>query len=83
MQVRSSQYRPFVHPRPRSWYGLLMPALIVALVVAAMAIWPARLAANAHEFSGLATLVAFMGIAFALAVVLGVAAVKMLGGDET
>jgi hypothetical protein len=60
-----------------------MPALIVGLVVAAMAIWPARMAVNAQEISGLATLVAFMGVSVALAVVLGVAAVKVLGGDET
>jgi L-asparagine transporter-like permease len=52
-------------------------------IVAGLAIWPsARLAVTAYEASGFVTLFAFMGFVFALAIGLGVVAVKLLAGDE-
>jgi hypothetical protein len=52
-------------------------------IVAAMAIWPsARLAVIAYEATGFVTLLAFMGFVFALAIALGIVAVKLLAGDE-
>jgi hypothetical protein len=84
MQIRLSQHRPFVLRRLSPWRNLLTPGLIVALLVGAMAILPsARLAVSAHKVLGFVTLLAFMGFVFALAIALGVAATKLLAGDET
>ncbi|MGE0239368.1 MAG: hypothetical protein AB7F09_00460 [Parvibaculaceae bacterium] len=52
-------------------------------IVATMAIWPsARLAAIAYEATGVVTLFAFMGFIIAVAIALGVAAVKLLSGSD-
>lgn len=52
-------------------------------IVAVMAIWPsARLAATAYDATGLVTLFAFMSFVIALAIALGVLAVKLLAGDD-
>jgi hypothetical protein len=52
-------------------------------MVAAMLIWPsARLAVLAHEASGLVMLAAFMGFILALALALGVLAVKLLASHD-
>jgi hypothetical protein len=52
-------------------------------IVVALAIWPsARLAVIAYEAMGLVTLIAFMAFAFALAIGLGVVAVKLLAGNN-
>jgi|GEM_PF-4174492 len=52
-------------------------------IVAVMAIWPsARLAATTYEATGFVTLFAFMSFVFALAIALGVLAVKFLAGDD-
>ena len=85
MQIRLSQHRPLAgHRRTSRWRSLLATALILAPIVAAMAIWPsARLAVSTYEVLGFVTLLAFMGFVFALATALGIAAVKLLGGDET
>jgi hypothetical protein len=53
-------------------------------IVAAMAIWPsARLAVTAYEATGFVTLLAFMGFVFALAIALGVVAVKLLTRNDS
>jgi hypothetical protein len=55
-------------------------------IVAAMAIWPsASLAATAYEAAGFVTLLAFMAFVFAVAIALGMLAVKLLASrdDET
>lgn len=52
-------------------------------IVAAMLIWPsARWAVEAYEASGLVTLAVFMGFILALALALGVAAVKLLASHD-
>ena len=52
-------------------------------IVAVMAIWPsARLAATAYDATGFVTLFAFMSFIIALAIALGVLAVKLLAGDD-
>ncbi|WP_119269872.1 hypothetical protein [Taklimakanibacter deserti] len=52
-------------------------------IVAVMAIWPsARLAATTYEATGFVTLFVFMSFVFALAIALGVLAVKLLAGDD-
>jgi hypothetical protein len=51
-----------------------------------MAIWPsASLAATAYEAAGFVTLLAFMAFVFAVAIALGMLAVKLLASrdDET
>ena len=84
MQIRLTQHRPFVHRAPGPWPSLLTFAVIVALLIAAIAIWPsARLAVSAYEATGFVTLLAFMGFVFALATALGVVAVTVLAGDDT
>jgi hypothetical protein len=52
-------------------------------IVAAMAIWPsASLAVTAYEATGFVTLLAFMGFVFAVAIALGVLAVKLLASRD-
>jgi hypothetical protein len=52
-------------------------------VAAAGLIWPgARLAVSTYEAAGLVTLAAFMVIVFAVAVALGVVAMKLLAGRD-
>lgn len=52
-------------------------------VIAAGLIWPgARLAVSTYEAAGLMTLTAFMVIVFAVAVALGVVAMKLLAGRD-
>jgi hypothetical protein len=84
MQIRLSQHRPIARVTLGRWRNLLTLALVVALLVVALAIWPsAHLAVSAYEVLGFATLLAFMSFVLALATVLGVMAVKVLAGDET
>ena len=84
MHIRLSRDRPFAHRRAGRRRSLIMLALIVAPLLAIVAIWPsARLAIGTYEVSGFVALLAFMGCVFALATALGIAAVKVIGGDET
>jgi hypothetical protein len=84
MQIRLSQHEAFAERSPHRWRSLFTLALVVIFPVAALAIWPsARLTVSTYEVLGFVALLAFMGFVVALASALGVAAVKMLAGDET
>lgn len=58
-------------------------AFYFSLLAAALLIWPsAHLAASAYEAAGFVTLAAFMGFVFALALFLGLLAVKLLAAHD-